>query len=367
MTSPTQRTFDFDMATLNLCINRLKPSGLKQLFRGLLFAAAHQPNLVSDIDADGCVIMTAPIETIAAWSGCSDRTIRRNKLAHTDLVTHSAGPNTPSEWFFNLRSVLPEEAIPWYVQLVENAECHPDKMQNVTLTKRQCHPDEMQNVTLTKRPCHPDKMQNVTLTKSNLSSICFQFNKASLAELAEVLKTLKVAAGGDDWQTFQVEDAALNNPEAVAAIAAVIGGNEAETRRVFIAAVVSQSKDRPWNYFRSLLTSGNFLTTNATKQQIRVAETMQQLTNGTDAAAIVPTTAEEAWAKVISAIRRLDYMHQLDELKLELGPEICAAVRAAGGFGKIAQTQAAFQHQNRAAFADVWNAQQTVAVMMRPQ
>ncbi len=64
-------------------------------------------------------------------------------------------------------------------------------------------------------------------------------------------------------------------------------------------------------------------------------------------------------------MRRWDYMHQIAELKAEVGLEIYNAVRASGGFGKIARTDANFQRDNRQAFLDAWHAQQTVSAAMQ--
>lgn len=346
----TQRTFDFDMATLNSCIATLKPKPLRTLFRGLLLTAAMEPRRVTDIDDSGFVMMTAPMLTVANWSGVTERAIQRGRDANQNIVSHCAGPNTPSEWFFNLRSALPDEAVDWFCDLVENSKMSPRQNENVTPTF--C-------------TARGDILQNVTPTFSNLSSICFQLNTASLAVLAEKLKSQGIAVGGIEWQTLHVEDSALAKPEAVAAIADVVAANDSEKLRVFVAAVVSQAKERPWNYFRSLIVSGNFLTTNATKQQLRTAETMLRFTNGTDASEIVPTTGDEAWARVLAGMRRWDYMHQLAELKAELGPDIHAAVRAAGGFAKIGQTDKTFQHNNRRAFLDAWTTQHTVSTALR--
>lgn len=354
-TTPTQRTFDFDITSLNRCVQNLRPKSLQTLFRGLLFAAVRKPWLVVEVSPeDGRIVLNASVDEVTEWSGAGDRTIRRNKVLHSDLVTHVASNNQAGQWEFFLSSVLPQTAIQWFVDLVEDAKCHPD-----------IYPDKTTNVTLTKQQCHPDKTTNVRVTFSNLSSICFQLNTASLAKLAETLKSLGIAASGDEWATFRADDSALSSPEAVAAIAETVAGNEAEANRVFVAAVVSQTKERPWNYFRSLILSGNYLTTTATKQQLRTAETMLRFTNGTDAAEIVPTTGDEAWAKVLSAIARWDYMHQLEQIKAELGPQIHATVRAIGGFAKIAQTEKTFQHNNRRAFLDAWSAQQTVSTAMR--
>jgi hypothetical protein len=353
MTSTTQHEFDFDLISLNQCINLLRPKSLQTLFRGLLFATFYETNLVKQIDPNGRVELMASVERVAFWSGATTRTIQRHKSMHADMVTHIAGANFTEGWEFHLTDVLKKSAIEWFIDQWKTAKCHPDKMQNVTPTKQHCH---------------PDKMQNVTPTKKNPTSILLKVAKESIAMLAQSLESLGIAADGDEWNSLQIEDSALCNPDAVAAIARVVAVDEWETGRVFLAAVESQSKEYPWNYFRSMIAHGHFRqrSRNSSQTNVRRAETMRRMSNGTDAAAIVPTTASEAWAKVLSAIRRFDCMHQIEELRAELGPEIWAAVRAAGGIVKISRTDDGFQHKNLAAFTDAYNAQQTIAATMQP-
>jgi hypothetical protein len=135
---------------------------------------------------------------------------------------------------------------------------------------------------------------------------------------------------------------------------------------VFVAAVIAcDDSPTPWNLFRWMVSSGKFREQFPSKPQQRKAELMLQLVNGTDAEQIVPITGDEAWAKVLAGMRRWDYMHSINELKAELGPEIYAAVRASGGLGKIARTDPNFQRENRAAFIDAWQAQQTISAAMQ--
>jgi hypothetical protein len=251
MTSPAQRHFDFDLSTLNMCIASLKPKPLRTLFRGLLLTAAMEPRRVSDIDDSGFVLMVAPIQTVANWAGVSDRAIQRSRDLHNDLVQHSAGPNTASEWFFNLRSALPDSAIGWFRDLVDTAEMSPRHSENVTPTKRKCH---------------PDILQNVTPTKPNLSSMCLVLNTARLASLAGICDRLGVAVSRD---ATTIEALSLD-PDGLRSAAVVDCLHElltesgylpttmATRNRFFNVAAKASRQDTPWPWLRRSILAGWF-------------------------------------------------------------------------------------------------------------
>lgn len=256
--STLQRTFDFDKATLSRCVRNLRPKSLQTLFKGLLFAAAEQPEIVEDIQADsGRIVLTASVDLIATWAMADDRTIRRNKSLHCDLVTHVAEINRPGLWEFELSSVLPRSAIGWFVELVSDArslnKTCPDKMQNVTLTKSKCHPDKSENVRV-----------NVTLTKPILSSMCLVLNTARLASLAGCCEKLGIAVScsGESWEDLTVDPEGLDNPSVIESLyqLATASGTIVESlttrNRWFTLAAISARKTTPWNFFRRAIVNG---------------------------------------------------------------------------------------------------------------
>jgi hypothetical protein len=266
MMSTLQRTFDFDKATLSRCVRNLRPKSLQTLFKGLLFAAAEQPEIVEDIQTEtGRIVLNASVELIATWAIADERTIRRNKILHADLVTHVADINRPGLWEFNLSSVLPQSAIGWFVELVSDSQdlnktC-PDKMQNVTLTKSKCHPDKSENVRV-----------NVTLTKPSFSSMCLVLNTARLAGLAGCCEKsgIAVSCSGDSWEDLSVDPEGLQTPEVIESLyqLATTSGTIAETpttrNRWFTLAAIACRKDTPWNWFRRAVVNGWLETTQPT-------------------------------------------------------------------------------------------------------
>jgi hypothetical protein len=313
----------------------------------------------TDIDSDGFVLMSASIEKVASWSGVDVRTIQRCRKALNEIVDQDGGKNSTSLWSFSLSHVMPENAISWFRNLVE--ESH--------LTE-QMPPRHLVNAApafgVTRPGIWHAEEPNAAPAFQNLSSICLNKATASLAMLAEKLKSLGIAVGGgtDDWSRISVESSALTRAECVDAIADVIASNESERLRVFVTAVVAQGKNFPWNFFRDAIVNGWWLTTRETKQQLRTAETMLRLVNGTDAAEIVTSTAHEAWGTMLAAMRRWDFMHQNSQLRAELGERICAAARQAGGFSKIANSNPQFQNEIRRAFVEAYEANATIASAM---
>ena len=142
----TQQEFDFDMATLNACISRIVPKRKKTVFRGLLFAAANEPRLVDAIDAQGFVLMTAPIDKIAAWANVTPRAIRINvdrvRAEEPGVLEQSTTVNTAAVWMFRIGSVLPESAVQWFIDLVENVKSSPRTFQKFTLNFSKVHPGD---------------------------------------------------------------------------------------------------------------------------------------------------------------------------------------------------------------------------------
>ncbi len=124
-----QKTFDFDIATLNHCISRIVPKRKRTVFRGLLFAAANEPRLVDAIDEQGFILMTVSIDKVAAWASVTPRAIRINvdrvRAEEPGILEQSATVNTAAEWMFRIGSVIPESAIAWFIDLVENSKSSP--------------------------------------------------------------------------------------------------------------------------------------------------------------------------------------------------------------------------------------------------
>jgi hypothetical protein len=336
-----QRELDFDRATLNSCVNRLQPKRLKTVFRGLLFAAAEQPYLVDDIDGDGYMILTVPVQTVASWAGVTDRAVQINvdrlRKSHPRLLEQSSSVNTASQWLFSLRSVLPKDAVDWFIALVENSrKFTPNFSAEVRGELPEVHPK-----------VHPELLIR--------TSYCFlSLNTASL--LAEKLKSFGIAArSGKDLASFHADDSALDRSEAVSAIADAITTNPIDRQQVFLAASIARDKERPWGFFRSALVKGYDL--KPTKQQRAFAATLQRAASGLDAEVLMPRmTADQAWQKLRSTIARIDYLHASQDFQQALGPELHAAARSVG-IGKIATSDPRFQTDLRNAFAAAWNDQ----------
>ncbi len=223
--SVIQRTLDFDLATLNRCINDLQPRRLRTLFRGLLMAAANEPRLVTDIDSEGFVLMSASIEKIASWSGVDVRTIQRCRKALSDFVDQDGGTNSTSLWSFSLRNVMPESAIGWFINLVEESRLTeqplPRHLANAAPAFCVTHPGHLSPRGVKCRPAF-----------QNHTSIWLKKAIASLAGLAQSVQRLRSRLHGEsDWSTFQLDDANLAKPEVVAALADVFASNESERLR----------------------------------------------------------------------------------------------------------------------------------------
>lgn len=334
-----QQTFNFDLASLTRHVSSLKPKPVRSLFRGLLLAAAIEPRHVTDIDSSGWLLMTLSVEAVARWSGVDVRTIQRARHAAESigLVDHSAGINTASEWCFNLAAVLPVEAIEWFRDLVENGHLIDAKKQNATPAFCNEMPPQ-QNATPAFCSRTPPRAGGGV---SVLSSYCFKLNIARLAELAESCERHGIAVSGTQWETLNVDPAALQIPACVSALFLLAADSEVvkpdamNRRRVFVTAVVAQSKDYPWSYFRKLLMSGQHLTTRASAAELAAAEQLQRSADGQNILAEQPAaaatmTAEQAWTKIQMTLRRWSLMHETERIREELGPALHAAARSIG-------------------------------------
>lgn len=142
----------FGLGRLMACIAQLQPTSKRKLFRGLLLAAVNRPSEVAVIEPSGEIMMSASVPDVAGYAGCSERSIQRYSKSLSEVVTKEETVNTPAEWWFNLRDVLPAESIPWFVSIVETGDpdciCHPDSgvtEKAVTPTESFCrgdsHPD----------------------------------------------------------------------------------------------------------------------------------------------------------------------------------------------------------------------------------
>ncbi len=261
-TTPIQRTFDFDTVTLRRCVNNLRPKSLQTLFRGLLFAAVDNPAIIEDTpSADGRIVIDASVSLVSEFANVKNRTIERHKILHADLVTHVAGVNTAGQWEFNLRSVLPESAIGWFIDLVSESknlnERTPDKMQNVAPTKSKCRPDKMQNVGA-----------NVAPTKPIFSSMCLVLNTAKLAQLSGLCEKRGIAIRDSDgtWAGLRMDLEGLRCPDIVDQLCelAIASGTYPDTlttrNRFFVVAAIGTRTS--WNNFRAIITRGWLTTTN---------------------------------------------------------------------------------------------------------
>lgn len=278
MTSTIQRTFDFDLSTLNNCIATLKPKRLQTVFRGLLLAAAAEPYLVTDIDSDGYIIMEASMTTVARRAEISVRgmqvALQSLDETHPKLVEKSFEINSVSRWLFNLRSALPESSIEWFVHLVENSKSAPR-------TNEKCAPNFSKVRPEQKRKCAPKCAPNF----SNLSSMCFLLDFTSLAELREICRTQAVAFhdGDGTWNELVISHDGLSKPaviEAIAALAMASGTypDEPATRnRFFVLAAIGQRKS--WWYFRDCLVKGFLFTSRDGKSDREIGSKMLQQAN----------------------------------------------------------------------------------------
>ena len=293
MTSTIQRTFDFDTVTLRKCVNNLRPKSLQTLFRGLLFAAVDNPAIIEDTpSADGRIVIDASVSLVSEFANVKNRTIERHKILHADLVTHVAGVNTAGQWEFNLRSVLPESAIGWFIDLVSESKSlnrhTPDKMQNVAPTKSQCRPDKMQNVGA-----------NVAPTKPTFSSMCLVLNTAKLAQLSELCGKQGIAIHDSDgtWAGLRMDLEGLRCPAIVDQLCelAIASGTYPDTlstrNRFFVVAAIGTRTT--WNNFRAILKNDWLFSTketavdneNGRKLRLRADEIRRRQAELQDAAA----------------------------------------------------------------------------------
>lgn len=346
MQRPTQSTFNFDMTTLNAHIYALQPKRLRTLFKGLLMTAAMEPRRIAAIDADGFVLLTAPIPLVATWANVDVRTIQRCRTAFAHLVEQDGGKNEPSEWSFALKGLMPDSAVQWFRELVEENHLAPRHFANAAPAFCAAHPGILQNAGANATPGILDR-----------TSTCFYLNTAKLAQLAEVLKSLGVACSGKDWQSLDVDDSAVERPEAIAALADVLVDSTADRDRVFVVAAIARDKERPWSWFRSVFANGWLHSTRPTKAQRSFAKTMIRAAAGCDAMELMPRmTAEQAWAKLRATMAQFDYVHDHERFRAAIGPEIRAAARQVG-LRKIADSNVHFQNDVREAFAAAWNDQ----------
>lgn len=274
-TTPIQRTFDFDLSTLNNCIATLKPKRLQTVFRGLLLAAAAEPYLVTDIDSDGYIIMEASMTTVARRAEISVRgmqvALQSLDETHPKLVEKSFEVNSVSRWLFNLRSALPESSIEWFVHLVENSKSAPR-------TNEKCAPNFSKVRPEQKQKCAPKCAPNF----SNLSSMCFLLDLTSLAELREICRTHGVAFhdGDGTWKELVIDHEGLHKPAVVDAIAALAMASgtypdEPATRnRFFVLAAIGQRKS--WWYVRDCIVKGWLFSSRDGKQDREIANRMRQ-------------------------------------------------------------------------------------------
>lgn len=358
MTSITQQTFDFDMATLNRCVDRLKPKRLKTVFRGLLFAAAHQPFLVTDIDSDGFLIMTASINVVASWAGVTDRAVQINldalRESHPGLLVQSSTVNTSSEWMFNLKSVLPDSSVDWFKDLVETSKVHPgDKKSSPRTFAAEVHPEKSSPRTFGAE-VHP-KRAEVRGELSKPTSICFLRSLAGWQAVAEKLISLGIAARarGESIEDFECDAAVLENTAALEVLVESLASDESDRRWVMLAAAIARDKNMPWCWFRKAIAHSYELRPN--RSQIAFAATLQRASRNCDATELMPRmTAEQAWQKLRTTMAKIDFLYAPDEFRKALGPELHAAARATG-IAKIAASNPAYQREIMEAFAGNWN------------
>lgn len=286
------------MASLTRCIAQLKTKAQRNLFRGLLMTAALEPQHVDDIDKDGWVLMTAKHETLATYAGVCERTLRRNRatLVARGELDYTPTVSSDAEWFFCLRDVLPDDAVGWFRELVENSKCHPD-----ILKVSGCH---FENVTLTKRP----EVQNVTLTKGltlgSFSSNGLALLKLSLAELGFA----ETEVIGERWETLVFPPSCLKSAAAVDALHrfAVSEGlmpHSDDTRRgVFLLAVrAAEEAASPVNWFRRAVLD-RWDRDGTTRDDLwDAADALRAQIDGTDA--LPAMSAQQAFSEARRAIR----------------------------------------------------------------
>ena len=359
----TQQEFDFDMATLNACISRIVPKRKKTVFRGLLFAAANEPRLVDAIDAQGFVLMTAPIDKIAAWANVTPRAIRINvdrvRAEEPGVLEQSTTVNTAAVWMFRIGSVLPESAVQWFIDLVENVKSSPRTFQKFTLNFSKVHPELSTARGELPTKVHPEVQGELLVCTSTCS---FYLNTASLAKLAENLSSLGIAAtaNGDDFRKFRCDPIALDTASAVSAIADCLAANPTSRRQIFLAAAIARSKEIPWSWFRAAIADAYQLT--PTRQQSEFAGVLERSARNCDATELLPRMpVDQAWQKLRTTMASIDYLHQSEKLREALGSELHAAARAVG-ISRIANSNPSFQTELRNAFAAAWHDQALAAI-----
>jgi len=286
MTSHTQQRFDFDMVSLNTCIAALQPKRLRTLFRGLLMTAAQEPRHVTDIDDSGFVLMTAPIEKVADWSGVDVRTIQRCRTALAHLVEHDGGPGREaSQWCFSLKNVMPANAIPWFRELVEDSRSEPRHFENSTPAFCATNPGILQPNPGILAPNAGVGAPNATPAFSSLTSMCLVLATASLASLAGSCEKFGIAmsCSSGTWDSLSLDPEALSVPEVIdslfrlAAGSGVIDSTSIDRRRVFVAAAVASRANTPWRYFRTMLANRWHLTTEPNSEDSAKAKRLRRL------------------------------------------------------------------------------------------
>lgn len=301
MTSTRQQTFDFDLATLNACVARLTPKPLRTLFRGLLFAAAQQPSLVSDIDSEGWLMMTAPKESVATWANVTDRSIRKtvadnttavkpdgSKILFDGLIEVSADSNSASQWFFNLNRVLPSAAIDWFSDLVETTKVPPGTFKSSARNFCASHPELLSKVP---NEVHPELLK--------FSSMCLVLNTASLASLAGCCGKTGIAVSCSDgtWEGLSVDPDGLQSAAVIeglyelATTSGTIEANATNRNRWFTLAAIASRKDMPWSFFRRAVSNGWLLTTNATSVDAANGRKLRRQADELKTARTVPAVA----------------------------------------------------------------------------
>lgn len=369
MKSPAvQQCLPFDVATLTLCINALKPKPVQSLFRGLLMMAAQIPQSVVDIDDDGWVLMNASFPSLAPWAGVTERTLQRcrDRAESLQYVQHSAGVNSSSEWLFRLTSVLPASSVDWFREAVSSGSMATQKpdhsssapRQNVTLTKPECHPDKTKMSPRQNDKCHPKCQGDIF----NPSLYGFSI-KTQLAMLAAELKDFGFQVSGQSWDSLTIDSAAFGHPGSIDAIwravtaSGMVESTPVNRRRFFIMAAVAHTTrhvQSKWGWVRKSITEGWWLTRPETDTQRAMAETWLRVIDGCDAADLMPEiTGEQAWAKVKQAIRLYSPLHELDAIRGFLGSELYAAVKTVG-LRKIADSDPKYEHGLRKALSDAW-------------
>lgn len=269
-----QQTFDFDAATLERCVAELKPPYLQVVFRGLLLTAANHPRLVTDIDVDGYVLLSATMETLATAANLKARWYQINvkKLKHEnpEILVHSLGINTMSDWMFNLKNVLPQSAIDWFIDKVKSRDqCAP-------------HDSSMRPALRGALPieCAPQCAPHSTIS----TSMCLVLNEVSLANLATLCEKSGIAmsCSGASWDALNVDPDGLRVAEIVdaiyelATVSHLVKADPTNRNRFFTMAAISSRKDSPWLYFRRAITEKWFLTTYPKGQDAEIGRKLRR-------------------------------------------------------------------------------------------